>query len=124
MSYRILLADDQQSLSIALRLMLEDTHGMCLVGAARDAEALLAEIDALQPDLILLDWELPGFQADVLATVRAHAPAVRVIALSSWPEALPDALAAGADAFVSKGDPPERLLDAIMRFFRAARAAE
>ncbi len=66
------------------------------------------------PDLLLLDWELPGMNGrDLLLQVRALCPHVKVIALSVTPEAREEALAAGADGFVSKGDPPDCLLMAI-----------
>ena len=64
--------------------------------------------------LVLLDWELPGLEADgLLPTLRELCPRLKVIALSGRPEARHAALDAGVDAFVSKGDPPERLLAAV-----------
>jgi CheY-like chemotaxis protein len=61
-----------------------------------------------------LDWQLPGLAADhLLTTLREACPGLYVIALSGRPEARRAALAAGADAFVYKCDPPERLLAAI-----------
>jgi DNA-binding NarL/FixJ family response regulator len=64
---------------------------------------------------VLLDWELPGLQAanSLLPALRALCPRLSVIALSGKPEARRAALAAGADGFVSKGDPPERLMAAV-----------
>jgi CheY-like chemotaxis protein len=71
-------------------------------------------VRATCPDIILLDWELPGLQGgDALSTLRAHRPQLKVIALSGRPEARSAALAAGMNAFVSKGDPPEQLLAAV-----------
>jgi DNA-binding NarL/FixJ family response regulator len=50
-----------------------------------------------------------------LPLLHAHQPGLRVIALSGQPEASKASLEAGADAFVSKGDPPEQLLHAMAR---------
>ena len=112
---RVLLADDQSKVRSALRLLLEQEPGMSVVGEAAEAEDLLAQVRAVHPDLVLLDWELPGLQAanPVLPTLRALCPHLSVIALSGRPGARRAALAAGADAFVSKGDPPEQLMAAV-----------
>ncbi len=111
---RILLADDQPKVRSALRLLLEQEPEMSVVGEAAEVEDLLAQVEATQPDLVLLDWELPGLQAaDLLPTLRSLHPRLKVIALSGRLEARQAALTAGAEAFVSKGDPPERLLAAV-----------
>jgi DNA-binding NarL/FixJ family response regulator len=78
-----------------------------------DATGLLDWASAVSPDLVLLDWELPGFSPDLLVTLRELCPSLAVIALSGQPEARREALRAGAGTFVSEGDPPERLLAAI-----------
>ena len=108
---RVLLADDQKKVCSALRLLLEQEPGLSVVGEAVEAEELLAQVEVTQPDLVLLDWELPGLRThDGLVTLRTLCPHLKVIALSGQPEARQAALTAGADAFVSKGDPPEQLL--------------
>ena len=111
---RVLLADDRARVRWALRVLLEQQPGVHIVGEAVDAEGLLAQAEAGRPDLVLLDWDLPGLHADgALSAWRTICPGSYVIALSGRPEARQAALAAGADAFVSKGDPPDRLLAAI-----------
>ncbi len=108
---RILIADDQPQVRSALRLLLIHERDVTVVGEAGDAEQLLELVVELQPDLVLLDWELPGQDiCTTLAGLQAARPGLAVIALSGRPEARRTALAAGANAFVSKGDPPERLL--------------
>ena len=116
---RIFIADDQIKVRSALRLLLEQEPGLRVVGEAAETEGLLAQVEATQPDLILLDWELPnlvginsstGSGSRLLAALRVHCPCLVVITLSGRLEAPQAARAAGADAFVSKGNPPERLL--------------
>jgi DNA-binding NarL/FixJ family response regulator len=110
----ILLADDESKVRSALRLLLGQDAGLSVAGEAAEAAELLDRLQATCPDLLLLDWELPGQHGgDLLLAVRRYCPTLSVIALSGRPEARPAALAAGADAFVSKGDPPERLLAAM-----------
>jgi DNA-binding NarL/FixJ family response regulator len=126
---RILVADDQPKVRSALRLLLEQEPGLSVVGEAAETESLLAQAEAICPDLVLLDWELPSLQATdpstpstgseagsghrLLSALRALCSHLLVIALSGRPEARQAALVAGADAFVSKGDPPEQLLTTL-----------
>jgi DNA-binding NarL/FixJ family response regulator len=111
---RILLADNRRKVRFALRALLERQSGVEIVGEAVGAEDLLARAQESCPDLVLLDWELPGMAADdLLFALRQACPAVLVVALSGRVDARRAAVAAGVDAFVSKGEPPERLLSAI-----------
>ena len=111
---RVLLADDQSKVRSALRLVLEQQPGIQVLGEAVDTTGLLDWVKAACPNLVLLDWELPGLGVDrLLPTLRELCPGLAVIALSGRPEARQAALDAGVDAFVSKGDPPERLLAAV-----------
>lgn len=115
---RVLIADDQAWLRSAVRFLLEQELDIEVSGEASDTQTLLANAKITHPDLILIDWELPGWQPytakqNLIGTLRAIAPRVQIIVLSGYIEATPVALAAGANAFVSKGEPPEHLLSAI-----------
>jgi DNA-binding NarL/FixJ family response regulator len=111
---RILLADDQPQVRSALRLLLEHEPWVCGVGEAEDLQDLLGRSASQSPDVILIDWELPGLlPVDGISSVRQAYPSIRIVALSSRPEARPSALRAGADLFVCKCDPPKVLLAAL-----------
>jgi DNA-binding NarL/FixJ family response regulator len=110
----ILLADQQPKVRFALRVLLERQPDVVVVGEAVNADDLLSQARAKRPDLILLDWELPGLcSKNSLPSLREICPEMAVIALSGRAEARQGALGAGADAFASKVDPPERLLAKI-----------
>ena len=110
----VLLADDQAKVRSALRVLLGQQPGIEILGEAVDTTGLIDWVKAAPVDVVLLDWELPGLPpAALLPLLRSHGPGVRVIVLNSHPEVRAAALAEGADAFVSKGDPPEILLAAI-----------
>ena len=114
---QVLLADDQPPIRSALRLFLEHKLGIHNVAEVTDAQSLLAFVRATPPDLLLLDWELPGLSdVNVLSSLRDYCPGLVVIALSVQPEARPRALMAGITAFVSKGETPEHLV-AILNAF-------
>jgi DNA-binding NarL/FixJ family response regulator len=111
---RILLADNQPKVRHALRLLLEHQPGLEVVGAVANGADLLTQAKATRPDVVLLHWRLRGWSAvDSLSAFQEAYPDLVVIVLSGHPEVAEVALAAGADAFVSKADPPEVLLDAI-----------
>ncbi len=113
---RILIADDQDRVRYALRVLLAQQPGLQVVGEATNGHKLLALTDTVAADLILVDWELPGLsQAGGLAALRNSSHAIQIIVLSGRPGVSRTARSAGADAFVSKGDPPERLLAVIRR---------
>jgi DNA-binding NarL/FixJ family response regulator len=114
MPMRVMLADNQPKVRFALRVLLERQPGLEVVGEVVDAENLMVRLDVVRPDVVLLGWELPGLTTDdLLSALRRTCSELRVIVLSARPEARQAALAAGADAFVSKTDPPERLLAAL-----------
>lgn len=111
---RVLIADDQPNVRCALRLLLRQEPDLTVVGEADDTRKTLDLVSRQRPDLVLLDWELPGQNCtSVLSKLREARRGLVVIALSGRAEARQAALAAGADAFVSKGDSPERLLGAV-----------
>lgn len=111
---RILLADDQAKVRFALKVLLERQADFRIVGEATDADDLLGQTEAECPDVVLLAWELPGMPvADLMPALRKNCPDLVVIALSGRLQAREASLCAEVDAFVSKGEPPERLLGTI-----------
>ena len=108
---RILLADDKSEICSALRLYLETRLDLELITEARDMQHVLAQVEDSHPDAIILDWELPGKPTGGrISVLRALVPGLKVIVINTRPELREQALAEGADAFVCKGDPPEKLL--------------
>jgi DNA-binding NarL/FixJ family response regulator len=109
----ILLADDQPKVRSALKFLLEQDPRLKVVGEVAEAKELLLAVRTSCPDVVLLDWELPGLSASCTLDALRACARLAVVALSGRPEARQAALAAGADAFVSKGEPPENLLTAL-----------
>ncbi len=111
---RVVLADGDVDARSALRLVLDQEPSVEIVGEAEEMRGLLSHIQSAQPDLIILDWDLPGHPvAGLLEALRSgsHDPCVVVVGLRQDDERA--ALAAGADGFVDKADPPRRFLDAL-----------
>jgi len=111
---RVLLADDQEKVRSALRLLIEQELGFFVVGEADAADELLRSILKTYPQIVLLDWELPGLpDAHKLDALRLLNPHLKIIALSGAPEARKSALAEGVDGFISKSEPPDKVLQAL-----------
>jgi DNA-binding NarL/FixJ family response regulator len=111
---RTLIADDQANVRSALALLLEQEPQFEIVGEAADALGLLQAVHKHTPDLLLLDWELPGLETGhLLHLLRCQQPHLLIVALSSRPEAQALALKAGVNAFISKGALPEQVLATV-----------
>jgi len=111
---RIYLADSQPEERSALRLLLLDLK-MEVVGEASDWPTTLAQAPISHADMLLVDWELlPNSPVVALGKLRKICPAKLVIILISQLDARQQAaLSAGADAFISKGEMPERVAERL-----------
>lgn len=107
----VFLADAHGEVRAALHLLLEQSLPARIIGQTNTANNLVDEIRTTRPDIVLLDWGIPGPPlVRVIASLRNLDHPVKVIILSSCLEVSAAALAVGADAFVSKIDSPQRLL--------------
>jgi len=112
---RVYLADAKLEERSALRLMLRDLN-MKVVGEAGDWSNTLANAPATSLDMLLVDWDLLPIELGVqaLAELRLACPNAIVVVLISHLDARQQAaLSAGADAFISKGETPERVADRL-----------
>lgn len=113
---RILLADDHAVLRAGLRLLIDAQPDMKTVGEAEDGMDTLAQVEALHPDVILLDLSMPRVGGlTILREVRARAPKTRVLVLTMHAEEeyLREALRLGAAGYVVKSAADQELLSAI-----------
>jgi len=109
---RVLLAAPQPDVRAAIRLMLLDLS-MEVVSEAADWPTALTLASGTQPDMLVVDWDMIPTGSSLLA-LRAARPAAVVIVLISQLEARQQAaLSAGADAFISKGEMPQRVSERL-----------
>jgi len=110
----VLLAGDLERERTALKRLLEQDSELNVVGEVTEAEALLAQLQESRPDLVLLEWGLPGLRAtDLVPALHCLGRPVKVVVFGARSETQQEALAAGADAFVSKQEPVEELLNTV-----------
>ena len=107
---RVYLADSKPEELSALRLFLLDMK-MEVVGEAVDWSTTLVQAPDRNTEILLVDWDLlPISPTAALEKLRKVCPAAMVIVLISHLDARQQAaLSAGADAFISKGELPERM---------------
>ena len=111
---RVYIADAKPEERSALCLLIFDLK-MDLAGEAADWLTTLAQVPISRTDILLVEWELlPSEPGVALGELRKACPAALVIVLISHLDARQQAaLSAGADAFISKGESPERLAERL-----------
>ena len=108
---RVYVADTDLKERSALRLVLLDLD-MLVVGEAADWPATLAQAPATCLDMLLVNWNLlpAGLGAQSISALRLACPNAIVVVLISHLDARDQAaLSVGANAFISKGETPERV---------------
>jgi DNA-binding NarL/FixJ family response regulator len=114
---KIVLADHHPQALFALKTMLQENSKLEVIGEALDAYKLLTMVMEKCPDLILMDSELPGMSNTHLITeLHKIQPKPNVVVLGTNPEQGRMLVKAGADAFVSKSDPPDWVLATLQNF--------
>lgn len=110
----VLIVDDQPRARQSLRALLGTLPQVASIGEAGNGLEAVQSIEESQPDVVFMDVRMPVMDGlEATRRIKACWPQVRVIVLSLYAESADEALAAGADAFVGKGEPPERLLKVL-----------
>ena len=113
---RVLLADDHAILRRGLRGILQSHAEIEVVGEAGDGHEAVARTAALQPDIVVMDINMPRMNGtEATRQIKQSNPAVAVIGLSLHEdkEVVASMMEAGASGYVTKGGPPEELIRAI-----------
>jgi DNA-binding NarL/FixJ family response regulator len=112
----VLLASEHPDLRLSIELLLSQEPGVSIVGSASETEGLLALIKSTNPDIVILDWDLPGRPvAELLAKKSISRDRTRFIVLCTRPELKNQARQAGADFCLVKGDTPDELLAVVQQ---------
>ena len=117
-TYTVLLVDDAPAVRQALRWALENEWDMQVVGEAGTGPEALERADALKPDVVILDIELPGLDGYAVARAlktRPSAPAVLYLTVHSDAASRQRGSDAGGDGFVEKGGGWPELIAQVRR---------
>ncbi len=113
---RVLIVDDHPGFRASARRLLE-ADGLAVVGEAADGESALSAAAALDPDVVLLDVQLPGLDGFEVARRLTRSPGSPAVVLTSsrdWSEHGGLVLGTGARGFVSKADLSGAALSALV----------
>ena len=115
---KVLVVDDHARMRKSIRMLLERSGEITVVGEADEGKQALLKIRQLQPDLVVLDISMPGMNGfDVLdaLSLQEEAPLVIMLSMNDSSDLIRRALKNGAADFVSKNEASLRLLPAIRR---------
>jgi DNA-binding NarL/FixJ family response regulator len=113
---RVLLVDDQELVRAGLRGILRTEFGFDVVGECADGSEVIAAVDSLTPDIVLMDVRMPmvdGVRATHALRGRDGSPPVLALTTFDDDEVLAGVLRAGASGFILKGVPAEDLQRAV-----------
>jgi len=109
---RVFLADDHPPLRVGLRVLLEQSSDIRVIGESGDGYAALAQIEKLRPDVAVIDCQLPGLEGiELAAEIKRRGVPTRVLALSSFADEryVRGMLDADAMGYLLKEEAPERI---------------
>jgi two-component system, NarL family, nitrate/nitrite response regulator NarL len=124
---RVLVVDDHPIVLDGVTLAVQHTSWLHVAGYARSGKEAVAAVDALRPDVVLLDLRLPDMLApEAVQALRKRSPESKIVIFTAYPDhaALDAALAAGVDGVVVKDTPREVLIDVIRRVVSGERVVE
>jgi DNA-binding NarL/FixJ family response regulator len=119
---RVVICDDVPALRSLVRRALEAESDLKVVGEAGDARDGVEIVARERPDVVLLDLSMPGMDGlEAIPEIRVRSPDSAIVVFSGFAAARmrQPALDLGADAYVEKGEPLERLPE-LLRSFRAS----
>jgi DNA-binding NarL/FixJ family response regulator len=116
MATRVLIVDDQEPFRLAARMVVEATDGFEVVGEAETGEDSVRIAKELNPDLVLMDVNLPGINGlEATRQILSGTARVVILLLSTYEAAeyAPRAAECGAAAYIPKSEfSPDRLEEA------------
>jgi DNA-binding NarL/FixJ family response regulator len=113
---RIALVDDHPVVREGLASALGDERGFEIIGATGSAQELLERSDAWRPDVILLDFEMPGLSGvDAVREIARAMPNARIVVFTAYADddKIVGAVRAGARGYLLKGSPASDVARAI-----------
>jgi len=111
----IAIADDHPVLLAGMASLFTGSDKHQVIGQAVCADSCMALVQALAPDVLIMDLSMPGDVFRTIAQIVATAPKTRIVVFTAYCsiESALKALDAGATGFALKGSPSSELLEAI-----------
>lgn len=113
---RILVVDDHPVLRAGVAAMLENQTDLAVVGEAADGAEALSQFRALQPDVVIMDLQMPRMNGiEATMAIRAEAPSAKILVLTTYAGDVQAvrALRAGATGYLLKNSLRTQIVDAV-----------
>ncbi|HEX6332992.1 MAG TPA: response regulator transcription factor [Flavisolibacter sp.] len=120
MEIRVVIFEDNKLVRDALQAIINGSPGYTCTGAYADAHLLAERIRSSDPDVVLMDIELPGINGiEATAEISMAFPHVKVLIQTVFNDSdkIFRALTAGASGYILKNDPPAKQMEAIHEVF-------
>jgi len=122
---RCVLVDDHQVVRQGVRAMLAIEEDMLIVGDYASAEEAIPQIETLRPDIVLLDFRMPGMNGiEACRLLRAKGITSDVIILTLYEEHFAEAMRAGAKGYLPKDMKREELTETIRQIYRLRKSSD
>ena len=118
---RVLIVDDQKMIREGLKALVKTESDIEIVGVAENGEHAVKQVESLQPEVVLMDMEMPGMNGmEATKMICQRFPDVKVLVLSTFDtqEYVSRSLSSGAMGYLLKGTPAKELTDAIRSVHR------
>ena len=121
MAVRVTIFDDNKKLLESLSALLEGSPGFQIAGMFTDCADLDSKVEKSQPDVILMDIEMPGINGiEAVKMVKQKFPKINVMMQTAFEndENVFAAICAGASGYILKNTPPARILECIVEVYQ------
>lgn len=118
---KVLIVDDQKMIREGLKALVKTEEDIEIIGVAENGEHAVKQVESLQPDVVLMDMEMPGMNGmEATKLICQRFPDVKILVLSTFDtqEYVSRSLSAGAMGYLLKGTPAKELTDAIRSVHR------
>jgi DNA-binding NarL/FixJ family response regulator len=121
---RVILADDHAVLRMGIRSLLNQSPDIKVVGEAGDGVEAIQQVNALRPDVLVLDMEMPEMDGvEVTRYLQAEHSPVNILVLSAYNdrEYIQETLQLGVAGYLIKDEAPASIIEAVRGIARGER---
>jgi len=114
--YTVVIFDDNTTFRNSLALLINDTENFEVIGSFDDCSLVLEDIKSTSPDVVLMDINMPGINGiEAVGKIKNNFPEQPILMLTAFDDDknIFNAIAAGANGYILKNAPPEKLLFAM-----------
>ena len=117
---KVILFDDNPRIRDAVSMLLSGSSGLDFCGAFEDCKDLENVVEQIQPDVILMDIDMPGMDGiEAVKVLRSKFPEVRILMQTVFDDMdrIFSAICAGAHGYLLKNTPPYKIIEAIQEVY-------